>query len=281
MVSAAAGRGPCRWCWSALIALAGLVARPDLRRPAAHRAGRRRRRRRRSRVGVAARRLPSWPVAPLSVLALAGVRAARDADRRRPGRARRSRSRDARRRRRAQRHPAPAHRDDPGRADAGHGARAGGRGLAGRAGRRRAGAALGPACSLGYGPPTLLYAGALYVVGPNADPAARWPTLVVRRGSPRPGWRLTGRRRRGTRRACPPARATCAARAGRGGRRAGASWSRWSPCVGPLVAGRVDADAGRPAPVRRSRRSVDSLDENPLIRISGWALNPDAAPAST
>ena len=42
----------------------------------------------------------------------------------------------------------------------------------------------------------------------------------------------------------------------------------------PLVAGRVDAEPVDPRRYVQPPR-VDSLDENPLIRISGWALNPD------
>ena len=44
--------------------------------------------------------------------------------------------------------------------------------------------------------------------------------------------------------------------------------------LGPVVAGQVD---GRPVDPRRyvEPPQVQTLDENPLIRISGWALHPE------
>ncbi|MGC1210420.1 MAG: transglutaminase domain-containing protein, partial [Micromonospora sp.] len=126
-------------------------------------------------ASVAARRLPSWLVAPLSVLALAGWTA-------------------------LSLRLAAAHADLPGglgavAADAARNAiprlltamipvepapdtvlvplvAAWLAGLAGAEVALRAGRVL-----LGYLPPALLYAGALYVVGPNAEPAV-WPTVA-------------------------------------------------------------------------------------------------------
>ena len=48
--------------------------------------------------------------------------------------------------------------------------------------------------------------------------------------------------------------------------------------LGPVVAGQVD---GRPVDPRRyvEPPQVADLDENPLIRISGWALQPGAEAA--
>jgi transglutaminase-like putative cysteine protease len=115
----------------------------------------------------------------------------------------------------------------------------------------------------GYGPPVLLYAGALYVVGPNAD-TARAPTAVIVAAAAL-GLAVTGR----------PADAGVPGRAIRARAVVGAL-AVVALVVGtvPLVAGRVDADPVDPRRYVQPPR-VDSLDENPLIRISGWALNPD------
>ena len=115
----------------------------------------------------------------------------------------------------------------------------------------------------GYGPPVLLYAGALYVVGPNAGTALA-PTLLLVAAAAL-GLAVTGR----------PADAGLPGRATRV-RAAVGALAVVALVVGtvPLVAGRVDAE---PVDPRRYVQppQIDSLDENPLIRISGWALNPD------
>ncbi|WUF97997.1 DUF3488 and transglutaminase-like domain-containing protein [Micromonospora aurantiaca] len=129
---------------------------------------------------------------------------------------------------------------------------------------------------LGYLPPALLYAGALYVVGPNADPAIG-PTVLfaavaaaglatpARRDGPAPD---------------PVAGLTPAVRAAVRLRLVAASAAGLAVVVAlaallaPVVAAQVDE---RPVDPRRyvEPPRVESLDENPLIRISGWALNPD------
>ncbi|MFJ6955342.1 transglutaminaseTgpA domain-containing protein, partial [Micromonospora aurantiaca (nom. illeg.)] len=129
---------------------------------------------------------------------------------------------------------------------------------------------------LGYLPPALLYAGALYVVGPNADPAIG-PTVLfaavaaaglatpARRNGPAPD---------------PVAGLTPAVRAAVRLRLMAASAAGLAVVVAlaallaPVVAAQVDE---RPVDPRRyvEPPRVESLDENPLIRISGWALNPD------
>ncbi|WP_431910422.1 transglutaminaseTgpA domain-containing protein [Micromonospora carbonacea] len=129
---------------------------------------------------------------------------------------------------------------------------------------------------LGYLPPALLYAGAVYVVGPNADPAV-WPTvafaavaalgLAVPSGRPGPaGPDPTAGLPPGVR-AAVRARLAATAAAGL------VVVVGLAAVVGPAVAGRVDE---RPVDPRRyvEPPQVESLDENPLIRISGWALNP-------
>ena len=132
---------------------------------------------------------------------------------------------------------------------------------------------------LGYLPPALLYAGALYVVGPNADPAL-WPTMAFvaaaarRAGAPRPATGAT--RRRPDRRQLDTG--GCVPRCGCGWRPATAAGLvvvvAAGVLLGPVVAGQVD---GRPVDPRRyvEPPQVESLDENPLIRISGWALHPE------
>ncbi|MFF0658022.1 transglutaminaseTgpA domain-containing protein [Micromonospora tulbaghiae] len=129
---------------------------------------------------------------------------------------------------------------------------------------------------LGYLPPALLYAGALYVVGPNADPAIG-PTVlfaaVAAAGLATPG-------RRDGPASDPVAGLTPAVRAAVRLRLVAASAAGLAVVVAlaallaPVVAAQVDE---RPVDPRRyvEPPRVESLDENPLIRISGWALNPD------
>ncbi|WP_412098901.1 transglutaminaseTgpA domain-containing protein [Micromonospora sp. BRA006-A] len=129
---------------------------------------------------------------------------------------------------------------------------------------------------LGYLPPALLYAGALYVVGPNADPAIG-PTVlfaaVAAAGLATPG-------RRDGPAPDPVAGLTPAVRAAVRLRLVAASAAGLAVVVAlaallaPVVAAQVDE---RPVDPRRyvEPPRVESLDENPLIRISGWALNPD------
>nr|WP_244282767.1 DUF3488 and transglutaminase-like domain-containing protein [Micromonospora chersina] len=130
---------------------------------------------------------------------------------------------------------------------------------------------------LGYLPPVLLYAGALYVVGPNAGPAVG-PTVVFAAvaavGLAVPAGRA------GPAAADPVAGLAPAVRAAVRLRLLAASAAGVAVVVAlaallaPVVAGQVDA---RPVDPRRyvEPPQVESLDENPLIRISGWALNPD------
>ncbi|WP_343447713.1 transglutaminase TgpA family protein [Micromonospora schwarzwaldensis] len=130
----------------------------------------------------------------------------------------------------------------------------------------------------GYLPPALLYAGALYVVGPNAAPAVG-PTVLFAAVAAA-GLAAPGRRSDPAADADPVAGLTPAVRAAVRLRLAAASAAglavvvALAALVAPVVAGQVDA---RPVDPRRyvEPPQVESLDENPLIRISGWALNPD------
>ncbi|MGK5741566.1 transglutaminaseTgpA domain-containing protein [Micromonospora sp. URMC 103] len=225
-------------------------------------------------VSVAARRLPSWLVAPVSVLAMAGwtlwsLRLA------------------------------AAHADLPGglaevTADAARNGiprlltamipveptpdtvlvplvAAWLAGLTGAEVALRAGRVLA-----GYLPPVLLYAGALYVVGPNAAPAL-WPTVVLVAVA---ALGLAVSARAVPDAADPAAGLTPGVRAAvRVRLAAGAAFGLvvvvgLVAVLGPMVAGQVD---GRPVDPRRyvEPPQVETLDENPLIRISGWALHPE------
>ncbi|MGV9214482.1 transglutaminaseTgpA domain-containing protein [Micromonospora sp. RB23] len=129
---------------------------------------------------------------------------------------------------------------------------------------------------LGYLPAAGLYAAALYVVGPNAEPAigatvAFVAVAAVGLAAP------TG---------TPPAGGDPAAGLAPGVRAAVRLRLAVSAALGvvlviglvallgPVIAGQVD---GRPVDPRRyvEPPQVETLDENPLIRISGWALHPE------
>ncbi|WP_285791958.1 DUF3488 and transglutaminase-like domain-containing protein [Micromonospora sp. NBRC 101691] len=141
-------------------------------------------------------------------------------------------------------------------------------GLAGAEVALRAGRVLA-----GYLPPALLYAGAVYVVGPNAGPAL-WPTLAFAALAAL-GLAVTGGAPPGTDDDLPAGtRATLRTT------RTVTTAAGLAVVVGlvallaPVVAGQVD---DRPVDPRRyvEPPQVETLDENPLIRISGWALHPE------
>ncbi|MFI6823519.1 transglutaminaseTgpA domain-containing protein [Micromonospora sp. NPDC050187] len=142
-------------------------------------------------------------------------------------------------------------------------------GLAGAEVALRAGRAL-----LGYLPPTLLFVGAVYVVGPNAGPAL-WPTLAFAALAAL-GLAVTG----GTTPAQTDDDLPAGTRAALRTTRTVTTAAGLAVVVGlvallaPVVAGQVD---DRPVDPRRyvEPPQVETLDENPLIRISGWALHPE------
>jgi transglutaminase-like putative cysteine protease len=125
---------------------------------------------------------------------------------------------------------------------------------------------------LGCLPAAALYAGALYVVGPNAG-AAGWPTLafaglvVAGLATGKPGEGTALRDVPVVDRAAMRTRALAGAAAGL------AVVVGLIALVGPWVSGQVGAT---PVDPRRyvEPPQVDSLDESPLNRISGWALAP-------
>ncbi|MFD1323305.1 transglutaminaseTgpA domain-containing protein [Micromonospora sonneratiae] len=144
-------------------------------------------------------------------------------------------------------------------------------GLAGAEVAMRAGRVL-----LGYLPAALLYVGSLYVVGPNADPAI-WPTVAFA-GAVAIGLATNGRAGTTPTGATSDASAAAVPAAVRARMAAGSAAGLVGviglvTVVAPVVAGQV---GGVPVDPRRYVQppQVDSLDENPLIRISGWALNP-------
>ncbi|MEH1128197.1 transglutaminaseTgpA domain-containing protein [Micromonospora sp. CPCC 206061] len=154
-------------------------------------------------------------------------------------------------------------------------------GLAGAEIAHRAGRVL-----FGYAPAALLYAGALYVVGPNAA-AALWPTLAFASVAAL-GLAATGREQAAATGALATGRTTATApdelaapvqaairvRVAAGAAAGLAVIVALAAAIGPVVAAQV---ATKPVDPRQyvEPPQVDSLDENPLIRISGWALNPD------
>ncbi|MGK5684094.1 DUF3488 and transglutaminase-like domain-containing protein [Actinoplanes sp. URMC 104] len=120
---------------------------------------------------------------------------------------------------------------------------------------------------LGLVPVTGLYAGALYVVGPNADTSGT-PTLVFAglavvalAASARSADRGDG----GPGKTRVPVRARAAAGL--------AAVLALIVAVGPWIGGRVGTTPVDPRQYVQPPQ-VDSLDESPLNRISGWALTP-------
>ena len=126
---------------------------------------------------------------------------------------------------------------------------------------------------LGYLPPTLCYGAALYLVGPNAG-TALWPTLAFA-GLAALGLTVTGRPAVGVDAALDRSgRTVLSTRVAAGAAVALVVLAGLAIAVGPTVADRVRAVPDDP------RRLVvppqlDAFDENPLIRLSGWAVNPD------
>ncbi|MEV8507052.1 DUF3488 and transglutaminase-like domain-containing protein [Actinoplanes sp. NPDC051475] len=142
-------------------------------------------------------------------------------------------------------------------------------GLAGTEVAVRAGRVL-----LGCLPATALYGGALYVVGPNAG-SAGWATLAFA-AAVIVALAVTVRSPGGPAFAdVPPETRTAVRGRALAGSAAGlVVLAGLVAAVGPWVGGRVSAT---PVDPRRyvEPPQVDSLDESPLNRISGWALAPE------
>ncbi|MFJ6167294.1 transglutaminaseTgpA domain-containing protein [Micromonospora orduensis] len=129
---------------------------------------------------------------------------------------------------------------------------------------------------LGYLPAAGLYAAALYVVGPNAEPAVGATLafvavaavgLAVPAGVAPAGGDPSAD-------LAPGVRAAVRLRLAVTSALGVALVVGLVALLGPVVAAQVD---GRPVDPRRyvEPPQVQSLDENPLIRISGWALHPE------
>jgi transglutaminase-like putative cysteine protease len=126
---------------------------------------------------------------------------------------------------------------------------------------------------LGYGPPALLFAAALYVVGPNAGTAlvpavgfvvAAAAGLAASAGSPGPGGPTMGR----------AARLWLGVHGSAGAAVALVMVTALAAVAGPALAGRIGAAPTDPRQYVVPPQ-LDPFDENPLIRLSGWAVDPD------
>ncbi|MEU7587704.1 transglutaminaseTgpA domain-containing protein [Micromonospora sp. NPDC049230] len=129
---------------------------------------------------------------------------------------------------------------------------------------------------LGYLPAAGLYVAALYVVGPNAAPAVGVTVAfvaVAAVGLAAPAGTATAGGDPAADLA-PRVRAAVRLRLATSAALGVALVVGLVALLGPVVAGQVD---GRPVDPRRyvEPPQVQSLDENPLIRISGWALHPE------
>ncbi|MEU4554394.1 DUF3488 and transglutaminase-like domain-containing protein [Micromonospora violae] len=129
---------------------------------------------------------------------------------------------------------------------------------------------------LGYLPAAGLYAAALYVVGPNAAPAVGATVAfvaVAALGLAAPTGTATGGGDP-TADLAPRVRAAVRLRLAASAALGVALVVGLVALLGPVVAKQVD---GRPVDPRRyvEPPQVQTLDENPLIRISGWALHPE------
>ncbi|MGC4864620.1 transglutaminaseTgpA domain-containing protein [Micromonospora sp. DT53] len=129
---------------------------------------------------------------------------------------------------------------------------------------------------LGYLPAAGLYAAALYVVGPNAEPAVGSTLAFVAVAAL--GLATATRTAPGggdpTAELTPRVRAAVRLRLATSAALGVALVVGLVALLGPVVAEQVD---GRPVDPRRyvEPPQVQTLDENPLIRISGWALHPE------
>jgi Transglutaminase-like superfamily/TgpA N-terminal domain len=126
---------------------------------------------------------------------------------------------------------------------------------------------------LGYAAPTALYVASLVVVGPNAHPAL-WSAFAFAAAAAL-GLAATGRGGTATLPDLSPgARLRLRARLAAGAAGALVVLLGLAVVVGPALADRVGAAPGDP---RRyvAPPTLPADDENPLIRLSGWALNPD------
>ncbi|MET7423323.1 DUF3488 and transglutaminase-like domain-containing protein [Dactylosporangium sp. NPDC005555] len=129
---------------------------------------------------------------------------------------------------------------------------------------------------LSYAPPTVLFGGALYLVGPNGT-AAGWVPLafsgfaalgLIVSNRPPPAETDTGQK------LSAEQRRTLRLRVGAGAGAGLAAIVALSQLLGPSVAAKVGTSPAEPRNMVTPPQ-LDSLDESPLVRLSGWALNHD------
>jgi transglutaminase-like putative cysteine protease len=129
---------------------------------------------------------------------------------------------------------------------------------------------------LGLAPPTLLFGGALWLIGPAPasipDGWARWPTFAfaaLALGC----LAITGRVRTPDTGIDHGTRAALRTRASIAGATGFTLVIVLALAIGPAVVGQVTSTPLDPRSLVVPPK-VDALDENPLIRLSGWALQP-------
>ena len=144
--------------------------------------------------------------------------------------------------------------------------------LAGLAGAEFAGRVRRPA--LGLVPPALLYVGALVLVGPNAGIELWQPLAFAGVAALGLAAASAGTGPGGLSGLAPPARAALRLRTAAGLGTGLLAVLALIALIAPLAARVVNR---APTDPRRyvAPPSLDVLDQNPLIRISGWAANPD------
>ncbi|MFF5232227.1 DUF3488 and transglutaminase-like domain-containing protein [Dactylosporangium sp. NPDC000521] len=125
---------------------------------------------------------------------------------------------------------------------------------------------------LSYAPPMVLFGGALYLVGPNGS-AAGWVPLAYS-GFAVLGLIVSNRPPPEDRRINADQLRTLRLRVGAGAVAGLAAIVALSQLLGPSVAARVGTSPVEPRNMVTPPQ-LDSLDESPLVRLSGWALNHD------
>ncbi|MEV0563479.1 transglutaminaseTgpA domain-containing protein [Dactylosporangium sp. NPDC050588] len=125
---------------------------------------------------------------------------------------------------------------------------------------------------LSYAPPTVLFGGALYLVGPNGS-AAGWVPLAYS-GFAVLGLIVSNRPPTEDQRVSADQLRTLRLRVGAGAVAGLAAIVALSQLLGPSVAAKVGTSPVEPRNMVTPPQ-LDSLDESPLVRLSGWALNHD------
>uniref|UniRef100_UPI0013C342D6 DUF3488 and transglutaminase-like domain-containing protein n=1 Tax=Allorhizocola rhizosphaerae TaxID=1872709 RepID=UPI0013C342D6 len=125
--------------------------------------------------------------------------------------------------------------------------------------------------TVGLLPPVVLYAGALWLVGPSAR-LTLWPTLVFG-GLAIAALAVTGRVRTPDTGIDPKTRSALRLRTTVAAAAGVAVILAMAVAGGPVIIGQIDRKPMDPRALV-DPPDLDALDENPLIRLSGWALSP-------